>query len=85
MSGRTKVGGKLDAMGQMFQLFYPEIMETRGIISPKDAVDLTGVEVNHKFLGPLLESAYGEVGFNLGQNSRVIYGSNYYYPLFLEK
>lgn len=75
MSGRTKVGGKLDEMGQMFQLFYPEIMETRGIISPKDAVDLTGVEVNHKFLGPLLESAYGEVGFNLGQNSRVIYGS----------
>ena len=75
MSGRTKVGGELDNMGKMFQLFYPEIIETRGIISPKDAVDLTGVDVNPNFLSPLLESAYGEVGFNIGPNSRVIYGA----------
>ena len=73
-TGRVKVGD-MDDMSRLFQVFYPNLTETRGVITPQDAIELTGTDVNSKFLAPLLESAYGEVGFKINPGDRVIYGA----------
>ena len=73
-TGRVKVGD-MDDMSRLFQVFYPNLTETRGVITPKDAIELTGTDVNPKFLAPLLNSAYGEVGFKINPGDRVIYGA----------
>ena len=73
-TGRVKVGD-MDDMSRLFQVFYPNLTETRGVITPQDAIELTGTDVNSKFLAPLLDSAYGEVGFKINPGDRVIYGA----------